>query len=55
MARKAKGEVVPREWKSAEELDRDLRFSLTGRKAIVATFIFAGPPRIEIGHEVLVA
>lgn len=37
---------------AAEELDRDRRRPLTQRKAIVATFIFAGPRDIEIGHMV---
>lgn len=35
---------------AAEELDRDLRFSLTERKAIAATFVFAGPRALEVGH-----
>jgi integrase len=35
---------------AAEELDGDLRFSLTERRVIVATFIFSGPRDIEIGH-----
>jgi integrase len=35
---------------AAEELDRDLRFSLTERRAIVATFVFAGPRALEVGH-----
>lgn len=35
---------------AAEELDRDLRFSLTERKVIVATFVFAGPRALEVGH-----
>jgi integrase len=35
---------------AAEDLDRDLRFSLTERRAIVATFVFAGPRALEVGH-----
>lgn len=35
---------------AAEELDRDLRLSLTERKVIVATFVFAGPRALEVGH-----
>jgi integrase len=34
----------------AEALDRDLRFTLTERKAIVATFVLAGPRALEVGH-----
>lgn len=35
---------------AAEELDRDLTLKLTERRAIVATFVFAGPRAIELGH-----
>ncbi len=35
---------------AAEELDRDMRFTLTERRAIVATFVFAGPRALEVGH-----
>ena len=35
---------------AAEELDHELRFTLTERKAILTTFVFAGPRDIEIGH-----
>jgi integrase len=35
---------------AAEELDRDLRFTLTERRAIVATFVLAGPRALEVGH-----
>ena len=35
---------------AAEELDRDLRFTLTERKAIVATFVLAGPRALEVSY-----
>jgi len=35
---------------AAEDLDRDLRFTLTERKAIVATFVLAGPRALEVGY-----
>ena len=35
---------------AAEELDRDLRLSLTERKVIVATLVLAGPRALEVGH-----
>ncbi|HMJ74017.1 MAG TPA: tyrosine-type recombinase/integrase [Solirubrobacterales bacterium] len=35
---------------AAEELDRDLRYSLTERRAIVATLVFAGPRACEVGY-----
>ncbi|HWA53668.1 MAG TPA: tyrosine-type recombinase/integrase [Solirubrobacterales bacterium] len=35
---------------AAEELDRDLRFTLTERRAIVATFVLAGPRALEVGY-----
>jgi len=35
---------------AAEEMDRDLRLTLTERRAIVATFVFAGPRALEVGH-----
>jgi len=35
---------------AAEEMDRDLRLTLTERRAIVATFVFAGPRALELGH-----
>jgi len=35
---------------AAQELDRDPRFSLTERRAILATFVFAGPRAVEVGH-----
>jgi integrase len=35
---------------AAEELDKDPRFKLTERKAIVATFVLGGPRAIELGH-----
>ena len=35
---------------AAEEKDRDLRFTLTERKVIVATFVLAGPRALEVGH-----
>lgn len=35
---------------AAEELDRDRRFTLTERKAIVATFVLAGPRALEVGY-----
>lgn len=35
---------------AAEEMDRDLRFTLTERKVIVATFVLAGPRALEVGH-----
>lgn len=34
---------------AAEELDRDRRYTLTERKAIVATFVLAGPRALEVG------
>lgn len=35
---------------AAEEMDRDLRLTLTERRVIVATFVFAGPRALEVGH-----
>ena len=35
---------------AAEEMDRDLRFTLTERRVIVATFVLAGPRALEVGH-----
>jgi integrase len=35
---------------AAEELDRDVRYSLSERRAIVATFLFAGPRAFEVGY-----
>ena len=35
---------------AAEEMDRDLRYTLTERRAIVATFVLAGPRALEVGH-----
>jgi len=35
---------------AAEELDRDRRYTLTERKAIVATFVLAGPRALEVGY-----
>lgn len=35
---------------AAEELDRDLRFTLTERRVIVATFVLAGPRALEVGY-----
>ncbi|HEX4669293.1 MAG TPA: tyrosine-type recombinase/integrase [Solirubrobacterales bacterium] len=35
---------------AAEELDRDLRFTLTDRKAVVATLVFSGPRALEVGY-----
>jgi integrase len=35
---------------AAEELDRDPKLKLTERRAIVATFVLAGPRAIELGH-----
>jgi integrase len=35
---------------AAEELDRERRFRCTERRAIIATFIFAGPRALEVGY-----
>ncbi|HET8956338.1 MAG TPA: site-specific integrase [Solirubrobacterales bacterium] len=35
---------------AADELDRDPRFTLTERRAIVATFVLAGPRALEVGY-----
>ena len=35
---------------AAEEMDRDLRFTLTERRVIVATFVLAGPRALEVGY-----
>jgi integrase len=35
---------------AAEELDRDIRYTLTERRAIVAVFVFAGPRAFEVGN-----
>jgi integrase len=35
---------------AAEEMDRDLRFTLSERRVIVATFVLAGPRALEVGH-----
>lgn len=35
---------------AAEEMDRDLRFTLNERRVIVATFVLAGPRALEVGH-----
>jgi integrase len=35
---------------AADELDRDLRFTLTERRVIVATFVLAGPRALEVGY-----
>lgn len=35
---------------AAEELDRDIHFTLAERKVIVATFVLAGPRALEVGY-----